>query len=191
MDHPGLEPGGVDGLHHPLELLQLGGRAPLSARCGVHLGIDAGDGHVGKVAVHGQDLVRLPGEKPSVAHAGVHLNVGLHHGGAGLRQAVERHAGVIGADGTYGVQVDELLQLLPVRRGAEHQDLLVHKASLPQGGGIRGLGHGKAPDPLLPQELCHFEQAGPVGVSGEDGVNGGGARLLLDYGGIAPDGFSL
>ena len=157
----------------------------------MHLGIDAGDGHVGKVAVHGQDLVRLPGEKPSVAHAGVHLNVGLHHGGAGLRQAVERNAGVIGADGTYGVQVDELLQLLPVRRGAEHQDLLVHKAGLPQGGGIRGLGHGKAPDPLLTQELCHFEQAGPVGVSGEDGVNGGGARLLLDYGGIAPDGFSL
>ena len=97
--------------------------------------------------------------------------MGLHHGGAGLRRAVEGHARVRRAHGAHHVQVDELLQLRPVHGGAEHQNLLLHKARPAQGGGLGGLADGEAADALLPQQPGQLHQPGPLAVAGEHRVD--------------------
>ena len=52
VDQPGLEPGGVDGVQHLVELFELGGYLLLAAFwAGVELGIDPRQGHVGQGAV--------------------------------------------------------------------------------------------------------------------------------------------
>ena len=181
VDGTRLEPGGVDGLHHLLEEGQLLRRLPALFPGGVDLGVDAREGHVGEIPVHGQHLLRLGGQEAAVAHAGVHLNVGLHHGGAGLGQAVEGHPRVVGADGALHIEVDELLQLLPVGGGAEHEDLLVHKAGLPQRLGLLRLADGEAADALGPEQLGHLGDAGAPGVSREDAVDGGPSGTALHH----------
>ena len=117
--------------------------------------------------------------------------MGLGHGGAALGQAVEGQTCVNGADGAHRVHVHQLLQLLPVGGGAEHEDFLVYKASLAQCGGVRRLGHGKAADALVPQEPGHVHQTGASRVSGEGGVDGGTARPLPDHGDVLLDCLSL
>ena len=180
MDNPRLKARGPDGLHHPVELPQPGGRILSALFPGVELGADARHGHIGQVAVDREDLLRLVGQEAAEAHAGVDLDVGLHHGGAGLRRAVEGHARVRRAHGAHHVQVDELLQLRPVRGGAEHQNLLLHKARPAQGGGLGGLADGEAADALLPQQPGQLHQPGPLAVAGEHRVDHGLARPLLD-----------
>ena len=120
-------------------------------------------------------------QKTAEAHAGVHLDVGLGHGGAVLRQGVEGQARVHGGDGAHHVQVDELLQLRPVHGGAEHQNLLLHKARPAQGGGLGGLADGEAADALGPEQLGHLGDAGAPGVSREDAVDGGPSGTALHH----------
>ena len=191
VDGAGLKPGPPDGVHRPVELLQLGGEIPPVLLAHLDLGADAGDGHVGQVAVHRQDLLRLVGQEAAEAHAGVDLDVGLHHGGALLRRGVEGHARVRRAHGTHHVQLDELCQLLPIHRGAEHEDLLLHKARLPQGGGLRRLADREAADALLPEHPGQLHQPGPVAVAGEHRVDHRLPRPLLDDADVVPQGFPL
>ena len=180
VDGAGLKAGGVDGVQHPLELLELVLRL-LAGWGGVDLGVNAGQGHVGQGAVGQQDLLRLPHQEAAEAHAGVHLDVGLGHGGAVLRQGVEGQARVHGGDGAHHVQVHQPLQHLPVGGGAEHEDLLVHKAGLPQRLGLLRLADGEAADALGPEQLGHLGDAGAPGVSREDAVDGGPSGTALHH----------
>ena len=90
----------------------------------------------------------------------------------------------MGAHGADHVEIQQLLQLLPVGGAAEHEDLLLHKARLPQGGGLRHLGHGEAADALGPEGLCQLHQTGSLAVSGDHAVDHGAPRPLLDHGDI-------
>ena len=188
VDQTGLKPGGVDGVQHLVELLELGGYLLLAALgAGMELGIDAGQGHIGQGAVGQEDLLRLPHQEAAEAHPRVHLNVGLGHGGAVFRHRVQGQAGVHRGDGAHHVQVHQPLQLLPVHGGPEHEDLLVHKAGLPQLLGLLHAAHGKAAHPLVPEHPGQGDQAGPAAVSGEDAVQGGPRRPLPNHRHVGPD----
>ena len=191
MDRPGLEPRLVDGIQGQLELLQLALGLGVVGPGGMELGIHPGQGHVGHGAIGQQQLFRLADQKAPKAHARVHLDVGLGHGGAVARQGVQGHARVHGGDGAHHVQVHQPLQLLPVGGGPEHQDLLVHKARLAQGLGLGDLGHGEAPDALVPQQLGQGGGAHPLPVSGDHAVNGGPGGPVLDDRQVILDGGSV
>jgi len=182
VDKPRLKPGGADGVQHLLELLQLLRGGGVVGLGGVELGVNAAQGHVGQRAVGQQQLLRLGGEESAKAQPGVHLNVGLGDGGAVLRQGVERHAGVHRGDGADHVQVQQPLQLLPVGGGAQHQDLLVHKAGLAQLFGLCHITDGEMADALVPQQLGQRDKARPAPVAGEHGVDHGAFGVLFDDG---------
>ena len=188
VDQTGLKPGGVDGVQHLVELLELGGYLLLAALwAGVELCVDAGQGHVGQGAVGQENLLRLPYQEAAEAHPRVHLDVGLGHGGAVLRHRVEGQAGIHRGDGAHHVQVHQTLQLLPVYGGPEHQDLLLHEAGLPQFLGLLHAAHGEAAHPLVPEHPGQGDQTGPAAVSGEDAVQGGPRRPLPDHRHVGPD----
>ena len=191
VDHPGLESRLVDGIQGLLKLLQLALGLGVVGPGGMELGIHPGQGHVGHGAIGQQQLFRLADQKAPKAHARVHLDVGLGHGGAVARQGVQGHARVHGGDGAHHVQVHQPLQLLPVGGGPEHQDLLVHKARLAQGLGLGDLGHGEAPDALVPQQLGQSGGAHPLPVSGDHAVNGGPGGPVLDDRQVILDGGSV
>ena len=99
----------------------------------------------------------------------------------GLGHAVEGHAGLRRAHSAHHVQVNELLQLLPVGGGAEHQDLLVHKAGLPQCPGLGHLGYREAADALVPKKLGQGRDAGAPSVPGQHAVDHRPGGPLLDH----------
>ncbi len=82
-------------------------------------------------------------------------------------RAAQRHCRVIGAYGGGGQRIYNDLNILSKGGGAQHQNLLLHKSSLPQAGGVPRLGDAEAPHPLLPQQTGHGQQAQTVGVGFE------------------------
>ena len=171
VDDAGLKPGGVDGLHRPGEVGQLAVQVPAVWLQGVQLGAQAGHRHIGQAAVDRQELFRLGDQKAPEAHARIHLDVGLGNGGAALRHGVEGQPRVHRAHSAHHVQIQQALQLLPVGGGAEHEQLLLHKTRLPQGGGLGHLADGEAADALGPEGAGQLHQAGPLAVPGEHAVD--------------------
>ncbi len=187
VDGARLKPGGVDGVQHLVEPLQLVGALRVPHPHGVELGVDALQGHVGQGAVGQQNLLRLADQKAAKAHTRVHLDVGAGHGGPVFCQGVEGQAGVHRGDGAHHVQVHQLLQLLPVGGGAEHEDLFVLKAGLAQLLRLLHLVHGKAADALRPEELGHGDDARPSAVASEDAVDDRPCGPLFDDGQVVLD----
>ena len=187
MDGARLEAGGVDGIQHLVELLQLAAGLRIVALHAVELSVDALQGHIGQGAVGQEDLFRLVHQKAAEAHAGVHLDVGAGDGGPGLCQGVEGQAGIHGGDGAYHVQVHQVLQLLPVGGGAEHEDLLVHEAGLAQLLRLLHIAHGEAADPLRPEEPGHGNDPRSAAVAGEHPVDDCPLRTFLDDGQVVLD----
>ena len=182
MDGACLEPGGMYGVHHLAELVQLAGGLRVPRPHGVKLGVDALQRHIGQGAVGQQDFFRFTDQKPAKAHPRVHLDVGAGYGGPVFRQGVEGQAGIHRGDGAHHVQVHQLFQLLPVRCGAEHQDLLVLKARVPQLFGLPHLAHSETADALCPEQPSHGDDAGPAAVSGEYPIDGRARSPFLDDG---------
>ena len=81
-----------------------------------------------------------------------------------------------------------MLQLLPVHRGPEHEDLLVHKTGLPQLLGLLHAAHGEAAHSLVPEDPGHGRQSGAAPVPGEDAVKGSSLRPFSDHRHVGPDG---
>ena len=185
MGDAGLQPFRVEDVQGGLEQRHLGVDIPAG---GVELGIGAGNGHVGQVLVDGQQLFRLRGQKASQPHAGVHQHVGHGDGGARLRQGVQGHPGLVGADGAHHVQVQQPVQLLRVGGGPEHQNLLLHEARLSQFLGVGDLVDGEVADAVVPQQIGQLHQPGPIAVAEQHGIDGGPRRPLFHGGDVVLDG---
>ena len=179
MGHARLIAGGVELVQDPLEglVLLLGGL--LAAEGAVEVGEDPGDGQILHILVDGDDLVHVLRQKAVSSHSRIHADVDLRHGGALGGDPVDGDGGLIGAHGEDDAQIQQLVDLCRIRRGAQHQDRRI-RPGLPQDLGLLDLRDGKPVDAVLPQNFGKGQNADAVSVALEHRPDGHGAGKAAD-----------
>ena len=176
----GLVSGGGDRLENGLEIRRLLIGLLFVAEGGMQVRIDAGHGDAVHIGIDGENLVELVRQKAIAPHAGVDLDMRLGDGAALGGDAVERGGVILAGDGEGRVQIQQLVNFIGIRGGAEHQDLLLFIARLAQGADLADLCDGEARDTGVAADGRHFQKPEAVAVALEHGDDGGAARAFFD-----------
>ena len=144
------------------------------------MGEHTGDMEISHKAEHRKHPLQFRRLEAIAAHAGVDLHMDIHHHSRFFRHAVYRHGRIIGTDGRCGSGGQNLLNILLDGGGAEHENFLIQKSSVPQGHGIFRLGDAEALDSLAAEQVGHGKHPQAVGIGLEHSDQRGPAGFFPD-----------